>query len=111
MTPILTDEIVPLLLDPYGFYDGILAEPLLVLMRYWANRLAPEMSVTDFMLSYFDVLQDLRHDRRVGSPAVQRLLFAAFPCVVELVLPERAEEVVSVWRQTVQEIGVRGHHA
>lgn len=116
MTPILTDGPVQVLMDPYGFYDGILAEPLLQVMRLWAARLAPEMTPIDFMVSYFEVLRDIQEGNlptslRHAPSTVHNLLFGAFPHLVELVLPERAEELTALWRQTMREVGVRGHHA
>ncbi len=116
MQPIPTDGPIKVLLDPYGYFDGLLSEPVLYVMQVWAGRLAPEMTPTDFMVSYYNVLRDIREGAirsplTYAAPAVHNLLFVMYPHLLRLVIPDRADELKELWRRTFAEVGVGGPHA
>lgn len=104
MEDIRTETITPKLLDPYGYFDGLLSEPVLLVMRLWATKLQPVMSPTDFMLSYYEVLQDLAA-LRTSNPDAFRLLFALYPRLLPFLLDDRAAELQELWSKTMHEVG------
>lgn len=107
--PIQTDGIVEALLDPCGYFDALLSEPVMHVMELWAGRLAPVMSPADFMFSYYNVLADIRAGviqsplTRAG-PEVHNLLFVMFPTMLPTLLGPRADEVRELWRRTMDEV-------
>lgn len=100
-----TQAIRQRLLDPYGYWD-IVPEPVLALFDLWAHRLEPEMSETDFVLSYYILLQDLQ-ERRLAHPLTQappdlhRLFFVMFPHLVPKLMND-SEEILGLWYRLVQ---------
>lgn len=109
MEPIQTDGIVEALLDPCGYFDALLSEPVMHVMELWAGRLAPVMSPADFMFSYFNLLADIQtgavQSPLTGArPEVHNLLFIMFPRMLPTLLGPRADEVRGLWERTMAEL-------
>jgi len=107
MEPILTDDIVQMLTDPYGHFDDLLSDPVVYVMMLWAKKLPAEVTPTDFILTYYGLIQDLqdgtlRSPLQKAPPQVFRLLFALFPYLLPRLLGPRAKEVEVVWRELLQ---------
>lgn len=109
MEPLSTESIKAILRDPYGYFDVILSEPVLYFLGLWGEYLAPEMSPSDFILSYYDVLEGIR-SQRIKSPLsrmpprVYGLFFALFPLLLPTLLGPRATEVHNLWKKLMQQV-------
>lgn len=111
---IQTDEVRQVLLDPLGYFEEPLPDPILYVLGLWAERLDPVMTPADFMLSYFGVLHDLQegHDSRTGEPlrgplvglpaSGYRAFFILFPTLLPRLLGDRAKEVDVLWRKSIR---------
>lgn len=111
MQPIPTEGMGEVLRDPHTYFEETLPWPVLHIFSIWADRLMPEMTPTDFILSYYGVLQDIQ-ERKVQSPLnradpkVYRLLFLMFPTFLPTLVQHRAKEVAGLWQRIVREVGV-----
>jgi len=103
---IRTVKVQAILLDPLGYFD-VIPEPIVEFMRLWASRLEPEMEPTDFMTSYYVLLEDVQKGdvKSWLTPCVKLhpWIFAIFPHLLPALLPrEEAQRVHAIWVESLK---------